>query len=190
MDRELYLRKFDELRIQAEKRLAEGLAQPDVAPVIDIKGLQHEVQVQQVELEMQHDELLKAHHELGELRLLAEREREHYRKLFNLAPVGLLVLDSKGVIKECNQAFARMVGQGAEALPGRTLAEFVQQQDRMNFDVLYKQEIKHSVGRKIRFRLNDKGEQTTPVLLSVVAVEPGAEVQKEYLLSLVEAHDE
>lgn len=186
MHRELFKRKYDELRRQAEHSLANGKADRYVPESADVTTLQHEVSVQHVELEMQHDELLKAHHDLGELRLRAEHKREQYQQLFNLAPVGMVVLDVRGVIVKCNRAFSTMVGHGEHAPEGRTLAEFVAPQDRMNFDILYKQELNNRAGNAIDFKLTDKKGGDTAVRLRVAPLENGSLQDQEYLVALSE----
>lgn len=190
MYRGSYLLKYSELRQQAESRLAQGEATPDILETNDLGGLRHEVSVQQVELEMQHDELLRAHRELGELRMQAERGREQYYNLFMMAPVGLLVLDNKGIITKCNLVFARMTGQEAGSLVGRTLAEFVAQRDRMNFDILFKQEINNRVGNRIDFHLSDKKGKTTHVRLSLTLLESEGGNGQECLITLADAAHE
>jgi PAS domain S-box-containing protein len=186
MFRGAFLHKYDKLRARAEESLARGEVRMEIPQSGDIQQLSHELAVQQVELEMQHDELLRANHELGELRNQAELAREHYRKIFGLASAGLLVLSSRGIIAECNQSFARMAGQARESLAGRTLAEFVAQEDRMNFDVLFKQEINHPAGRKIAFRVTDKKERLTSVMLSVVSLGDDDAIPEAYLATLAE----
>jgi len=186
MYRELYKQKFVELRKKAEDTVAQGQSSAFPPVTGDITGLQHEVSVQQVELEMQHDELLRTHHALGELRLQAEREKRQYQQLFNIAPVGLLVLDDRGVIVKCNQAFTQMVNRAQGVLMGRTLAEFVAPRDRMNFDVLCKQEIKNRSGSRIDFCLSDKNGNTTLVRLRITPLDEEGARQKEFLMTLQE----
>lgn len=186
MNRKLFHRKYLELRNQAEAILANGQESPQIATTTNLGELQHEVAVQQIELEMQHDELMRTHHELGELLGRTERERDYYQRLFDMAPLGMLVLTSNGVIRACNQAFSRSVAQAASGLAGRTLAEFVASQDRMNFDILLREEIKHLAGRKISFHLTDKKNKSIAVVLMLSALERTADIGTEYLAMLME----
>ncbi|MDD2915876.1 MAG: PAS domain S-box protein [Gallionella sp.] len=190
MYRDFFHQKYTELRLQAEDKLAQGQAHAKIPLPVDIEALKHEVAVQQIELEMQHDELLKSHHELGELRAQAERGRIRYQQFFNLTSAGLLVLNTRGVITECNKAAADVLGQDAAGLVGRTLAEFVSPPDRMNFDILFKQEINNQSGNRIGVRLSDKKEKTTPVSLAVTVLEQGIGSDKEYLVTLVNGKHE
>ena len=58
-------------------------------------SLLHELEVHQIELETQNRELLRAQEELAAL-------HARYFDLFDLAPVGYLVLDAHGLIQEAN----------------------------------------------------------------------------------------
>jgi len=50
--------------------------------------------------------------------------------LFDEAPVGIVLLDLKGNIAECNRAFLKLIGVNPEEVIGRTFAERVAQEDR------------------------------------------------------------
>ena len=63
--------------------------------------------------------------------LVADWDR--YFELFNLAPVGYGLLDLHGVIREVNEAAARLLGEPAARLVGRPLVSFVAAPDRREF---------------------------------------------------------
>jgi len=185
MYRELFERKYSEMRAKAEQMLTNAQEPSDVPKMTNIKELQHEVAVQQVELEMQHDELLKAYADLGNLRIHAEYERERYRQFFIHTSAGLVVLTSRGTITECNPAFARMVGKDVKNLVRRTLAEFVSPQDRMNFDIQFRDEINNRSGCKILFSLENKTqEKKTPVSLSISLLSQVSDIDEANLVTL------
>jgi hypothetical protein len=69
---------------------------------------------------------------------------------------------------------------------GRTLAEFVAPQDRMNFDVLCKQEIKNRSGSRIDFHLSNKKENTTLVRLLITPLDEEGAREKQFLMTLHE----
>jgi len=50
--------------------------------------------------------------------------------LFDEAPVGIVLLDLKGDIAECNRAFLKLIGVNPEEVIGRPFAERVAQEDR------------------------------------------------------------
>ena len=68
-----------------------------IAKIIDSEfdELIHKLEVQQIELEMQNEDLIKAHLEL-------EESRDEYFQLYDLAPVGYLTLDEYWIIKKVN----------------------------------------------------------------------------------------
>ncbi|MFP4063412.1 MAG: ATP-binding protein [Halochromatium sp.] len=63
-----------------------------------------ELQTHQVELELQGRELAEARH-------ILEVSRDHYARLFDLAPVGFAVFDRRGRIREINLTAAQMLGR-------------------------------------------------------------------------------
>lgn len=125
------------LRVNAEARLKTGTAPPSAGWTVSVDALTllhrlasnpagaddalkllHELQVHQVELDLQHGQL-----EANERELAAELAR--YKRFYDLAPVGYLILDSKGVIVECNQAGASLLKAGVNELTGHRIEEVV-----------------------------------------------------------------
>ena len=65
--------------------------------------LVHDLQVHQIELEMQNEELRRAHAEL-------EIMQSRYFELFDVAPVGYVVIDGTGLVTEVNLTTAALLG--------------------------------------------------------------------------------
>ena len=63
--------------------------------------------------------------------LVADWDR--YFELFTLAPVGYALLDLHGVIREVNEAAARLLGESGARLIGRSLSSFVTPDERHEF---------------------------------------------------------
>ena len=117
--------KADELRREAEERLrsrraAGGGPQSDA----DRERLLHELEVHQIELEMQNEELQRAH-------ALAEQGLTHYFELFDFAPIGYFRLNAQGVIGEANLAGAKLLGDARARLIGRRFPLFVHENSRV-----------------------------------------------------------
>lgn len=104
------------LREQAEEQVFEhsecGTGGENVS-----KDLVHELRVHQVELEIQNDELLAARNEL-------EKSQKYLSRVFYHAPVGYVVLDPSGGIKEINQAGRNILGRVA-GMPGIRMQTFI-----------------------------------------------------------------
>ena len=110
------------LRQRAENRLqvgalARGQSAQDLSALTTKKILQ-ELQVQQIELEIQNDELLRTQTEL-------HAAKARYFDLYDLAPVGYCTLSEQGIILEANVAAASLLGAVRIELPSRPLHRFI-----------------------------------------------------------------
>ncbi|MEN6333299.1 MAG: PAS domain S-box protein, partial [Phycisphaerales bacterium] len=94
----------NDLREQAERRLRKADTPLAEMSEADIATLVHELQVHQIELEMQNDELRRTQVEL-------EQSRAKYADLFDLAPVGYVILDRDGIVLETNLTAATLLNQ-------------------------------------------------------------------------------
>jgi PAS domain S-box-containing protein len=83
----------------------------------------HELQMHQIELEMQNEELKRAH-------LALEESRDRYLDLYDFAPVGYFAFTRSGRIVEVNLTGAALLGLPREKLVGRGLGSFVVSEDR------------------------------------------------------------
>lgn len=115
-----------DLRRRAEDRLAPGPSDADAVPQ-DPMRLLHELQVHKIELELQNEELARAHDE-------AARLRDKYRDLYDFAPVGYFTLSADSSILELNLAGASLLGAARARLSGRRLREFMQPESLAPFD--------------------------------------------------------
>ncbi len=105
-------------RLEAERRLASRRSPGQEETPEDTRSLAHELEVHQIELEMQNDELRRAHDEL-------ELLRAKYFDLFDLAPVGYAILGKQGLIQEANLTLMSRLGVTRKALVGHPLSRFV-----------------------------------------------------------------
>jgi PAS domain S-box-containing protein len=92
------------------------------------KKIIHELQVHQMELELQNEELRRAHAELDAV-------RARYFDLYDLAPVGYCTISANGIIKEANLTAATMLGVARGYLAGQPLSRFVLFEDQ---DIYYR----------------------------------------------------
>jgi PAS domain S-box-containing protein len=115
------------LRDDAEKRLAQS---PKISP--EIKGqntedIIHELKVHQVELEIQAEELQRAH-------LALEESRDKYLDLFDFAPVGYLTLTDKGLVTGVNLTGAALLDIERSKLVNHGLGGFIADGDIEEWD--------------------------------------------------------
>jgi PAS domain S-box-containing protein len=97
----------------------------------DLRRLQHELEVHQIELEMQNEELLAARVEIA-------TALERYTDLFDFAPVGYFDLAHDQTIRLVNLTGAKLVGLGRGSLIGRRFELFIAKTDRPEFSSLFK----------------------------------------------------
>ena len=84
----------------------------------EIAHLVHELRVHQIELEMQNEELRTAQAAL-------QRSQAQYFELYELAPVGYLTLNEKGLVLESNLTASELLGMKKSALEKRPFSQFV-----------------------------------------------------------------
>ncbi|MBE0489315.1 MAG: PAS domain S-box protein [Halomonas sp.] len=89
----------------------------------DALKLLHELQVHQVELDLQIEEISDNERAVAD-------ELSLYRKLFDFAPVGYLLIDFEGNIIQGNLAAAELLGAGRDDLDGHPIATFLPARSR------------------------------------------------------------
>ncbi len=88
-----------------------------------IQQMFHELRVHQIELEMQNEELRRAYAEI-------EGSRARYFDLYDLAPVGYVTVNEKGLILEANLTAATLLGVNRGALIKQILTRFILKEDQ------------------------------------------------------------
>lgn len=100
------------ISMQAMARLFRLACSPDTAA--DGLKLLHELQVHQVELDLQQAQLEASERELCE-------SLNHYKSLFDMAPVGYLVIDTNGYVSDANESAAWLLCIDRQELVGRLI---------------------------------------------------------------------
>ncbi len=127
------------LRQAAEAQLADT-PETEAAPR-SAEELLHELRVHQIELEMQNEELRRAH-------VAMEESRDRYADLYDFAPVGYLTLSREGMIAEINLMGATFLGMERKKLLRSRLDTFVAPEDRDRWHQQFINMIKHEIGRQ------------------------------------------
>jgi diguanylate cyclase (GGDEF)-like protein/PAS domain S-box-containing protein len=121
-----------ELRRQAEGKLNTQSKTTIPLTEAEPQSLVHELRMHQIELEMQNEELRRIQLEL-------EDARARYFDMYDLAPVGYLVLSEKGLILEANLTAASLLGVAKSALIKKPLTHFILPEDRNIYNLHRKQ---------------------------------------------------
>ena len=137
------------LRVDAERRLKEGTAPSTTSSAgaealallyhlasnsesaSDALKLLHELQVNQVELDLQHEQLEANEHEIAQA--LAR-----YKEFYHSAPIGYFVVGLDGEVIEWNQAGARLLDIEGDDVSGRPFVSFLADQSRTALNGLLK----------------------------------------------------
>jgi PAS domain S-box-containing protein len=142
------------LREQAEKiardtnrSLPESL--DSLAPV-ELQRVLHDLQVHQIELELQNEELRRAHAAL-------DASRARYFELYDLAPVGYFTLDENGIILDANLTGASLLRVARGALVKQPLSRFIVGKDADSYYLHHKQLFKTGEPQAYELRLSRQG---------------------------------
>lgn len=141
------------LRKRAEKLLRKHSDNADTLGSEDLHQLVHELQVHQIELELQNEELRLVQTKL-------EENRARYMKLYHNAPVGYVVLNQAGIIKESNTTFANMAGRESPQVHGKPFADFLVTEDQAIFHARLRSFFKQPLDKHIELRLKSNEKFT------------------------------
>ncbi len=116
------------LRKEAEAVLA--TLTPPVATAQPSEVLLHELLVHKIELEMQNEDLRKAH-------TIIEEARDRYVNLYEFAPVSYITLSQEALINETNLTGCALFGVDRYRLMGRRFTSYVAAQDKDHWHRLF-----------------------------------------------------
>jgi len=127
--------------------------------------LLHELQVHQVELEMQNEELRRAHAAL-------EESHDRYMDLYDFAPVGYLLLTQDGLIEEINLTASKLLGESRRELLNhhRSFATFVIPADADRWYLFFSTIMKRNGRKRIELTLRRCDDTEFPVQLDCLRV--------------------
>lgn len=143
-------RSAEALRQRAEALLSRS---PDDLKPADLKSvseLAHELAVHQIELELQNDELRDTQQALYEA-------RDRYAALYDNAPVGYVVLDASGIVRQTNTTWRAMLNRQEEDLRGKPFADVMVPEDAKVFLARFRTFFRNPKGKQIIVRMERKG---------------------------------
>ena len=120
---QLLTEQRDTIRKQAEVMLSKSGTDLKLMSSADVETLLFEFQVHQIELELQNEELKRAHQELSE-------SRDDFARIYNLSPVAYVTLNEQGIIKKANLAAGQLLGCSQEALINKKLGKYIHPSDQ------------------------------------------------------------
>jgi diguanylate cyclase (GGDEF)-like protein/PAS domain S-box-containing protein len=113
---------------------------------INTQRLIQELRNLPIELEMQNDELRRTKGEF-------ESVLVKYRTIFNLAPLGYMTCDSRGVIHETNKTMCDMLGLEEKQLVSKSLSRFSAIGHQNTYNLYIQELLKHDDKRKCDLKL-------------------------------------
>jgi PAS domain S-box-containing protein len=155
-----------ELRSKAEaqvKKLPENLKDLTVQ---EVGALLHELEVHQIELEMQNQELREMQHHLEDV-------KDQYTNLFDFAPVGYLLLDEKGIIKNINLTGCGLFGMDRLNIKGKPLTAFMSRADANKLYLQLRQAFKTGILPAFELNIKNQNASTFMALLQGVVSKEG-----------------
>jgi two-component sensor histidine kinase/PAS domain-containing protein len=166
----------DQIRQEAERRFRAGMFSPQTdAPAatrIDPDDRIEALRIHQIELEIRNEELRCAQEEL-------EESRRRYRRLYELAPAGYLIVGPDGRILSANQAISDMAGTDHATLTRAGLFGFIHNAcHRAVVDLL--RDVAAAPGRRVAIVVSMAGETERYLHIDAVCTDeahtPGQEV--------------
>lgn len=163
------LRERAETILQASKTMQEAITPEEYMQLL------HELQVHQIELELQNEELRNSQNNL-------EESRSRYMQLYHNAPVGYVVLNHVGIIKQVNATFASMVKAevGRNILLGKPFADYLVPEDKRIFLARAKSFFKNPVDKQIEVRIGDADATRLVVNLEATPLHRNETVQDQH----------
>ena len=151
------------LRRQAEELLRTTKRDVAALPAKDVQQLVHELQVQQIELELQNDELRRTQAKL-------EAARDRYVDLYDFSPAGHLTLAAPGTIVEANLRAGTLLGINRKELIGQSLADFIARSDEDMFQRHCQEVIKTGTRQTCEVHIRTKTNVSRCVYLESLVV--------------------
>ncbi|MEJ7693391.1 ATP-binding protein [Daejeonella sp.] len=141
---------FSPLRASAEKLLRDIDLNDQFVNAKDFKAVFQELQVHQIELEMQNDELRLINVEL-------ERQRGRFSAIYDEAPVGYIILDHAGVIKDVNSTGLNLLKSSHKSkVMGNRLHNFISSEDSEEYYRFFVQMLKSKTTQQCELKILGK----------------------------------
>ncbi|SMP72732.1 PAS domain S-box-containing protein [Desulfonatronum zhilinae] len=135
------------------------------------------------ELEQQNEELRLAQTELA-------HSRDRLQSLFDQAPIGYVVLNEAGIIREVNRRFSAMVGREPSRIIGTGLNQFLDPRDADSFLARYRSLYKNPKNKILEASLAVAGRNTAiTVRMEAAVLKTSAQGTTNLLLTVADVTD-
>jgi PAS domain S-box-containing protein len=172
-----------ELRRRAEEIARTSENNKALSPE-EMQRLVHELQIHQIELEMQNEELHRAHLEL-------EASRAAYFDLYEMAPLGYCTINDNGIVQQANLTLALLLGVPRGALIGRPITPFLKPEDQDAYYLFCKSLFETDIPQTCESRMVKKdGTQFWAQLEGVLVQVPEKEKKGRVMISNINARKE
>lgn len=125
-----------------------------------VKYLFQELQVHQIELEIQNEELRN-------IQSTMEANRVRYTSLFDNAPVGYVILDQVGIIKQFNNTFYNIVKNNNVMGKQMAFAELLTEKSAHKFRSRFRSFLRNPTGKNMEATILDADEVVKNVVLEL-----------------------
>ena len=158
------------LRKWAEAKVAGGDKPFKDMSAFEMSTLIHELRIHQVELEMQNEELRKSQAE-------TERSRKAYQDLWELSPVGYLVVEFSGRVTAVNRAAQRLFGRPEKALLKARFSTLVAPESQVPVHLMFERALESEITEKQEIRILKPDGASRICLMEIRSLggEPGRE---------------
>lgn len=140
---------FEEIRKKAETLITDKHRNLRKQGDFDIHELLNDLEVYQIELELQHDELIDARDGL-------QTSRDEYLELYDFAPIGYLTLDDSKKIVRINQTGSKLLNIPKSEIVGKNFTQFIAGVSQDDFYIFYNKIIETSEKASIEVLIRDK----------------------------------
>ena len=142
----------EKLRERAESLLIRSQEGINPSQLNDLKQMAHELAVHQAELELQNEELRNT-------QLMLQRTRDRFHTLYEQAPVGYVVLDSSGLIRQSNSTFRAMLNRPDADLTNLPFSQTIIPEDAPVFLARFRTFFRNPAQKQIVVRMKREGGQ-------------------------------
>jgi PAS domain S-box-containing protein len=129
--------------VASPDKIAANFAQMSQAEVLKVM---HEFQVHLSELELQIRELQKP-------RLQMKDSLDHYKNVYDCAPIGFLTLNSQGYIANVNNAVCELLDLSETQLLDTKLTKYIVAEENSQFHLFFKQLVNSTDRQRIEFKV-------------------------------------